>query len=109
MRDRAPHRQWNESGQRFPVRTCVACRARRAQTELLRLARGDDGALELDPQRRIAGRGWYVCSDRPECQSQKSLGRFARAEAGQLVQKLEVFYDRQIHPGLQLTDSVMSQ
>ena len=109
MRERAPHRQWDESGVRFPVRTCVACRARRAQTELLRLARGDDGALELDPQRRIAGRGWYVCSDRPECWSQKSLGRFARAEAGQLVQKLEVFYDRQIHPGLQTTDSVMSQ
>jgi uncharacterized protein len=104
MRDRAPHRQWTESGMRFPVRTCVACRARRAQSELLRLARGLDGALELDPKRLIAGRGWYVCSDRPECRLVKSLGRFARAEAPVLAQRLEVFYGQ-----LQSTDSVMSQ
>jgi uncharacterized protein len=104
MRDRAPHRQWTESGMRFPVRTCVACRARRAQSELLRLAKGLDGALELDPNRRISGRGWYVCSDRPECRSLKSLGRFARAEAPQLVQRLEVFYGQ-----FNSTDSVMSQ
>jgi uncharacterized protein len=104
MRDRAPHRQWDESGVRFPIRTCVACRARRAQSELLRLARGSDGALELDPKRRIAGRGWYICSDKPECRLVKSLGRFARAEAPGLVQRLEVFYGQ-----LQSTDSVMSQ
>jgi uncharacterized protein len=104
MRDRAPHRQWTESGVRFPVRTCVACRARRARSELLRLARGDTGALELDPKRRIPGRGWYICSDKPECRLVKSLGRFARAEAPKLVQRLEVFYGQ-----FQLTDSVMSQ
>jgi uncharacterized protein len=104
MRDRAPHRQWDESGQRFPVRTCVACRARRAQSELLRLARGDTGALEVDSERRISGRGWYVCLDKPECHLVKSLGRFARTEAPQLVQRLEVFYGQS-----QSTDSVMSQ
>ena len=104
MRDRAPHRQWDSLGRRFPVRTCVACRARRAQAELLRLARGTDGLLELDPERRIPGRGWYLCSDRPECRLVKTLGRFARAEAPLLAQRLEVFYG-QLHS----MESVMSQ
>ena len=89
---RAPHTQWDANGNRFPVRTCVACRTRRAQAALLRLARGADGTLELDPNRRIAGRGWYVCNDKPACWSLKSLGRFARIEAPQLVQRLEVFH-----------------
>ena len=100
MRDRAPHRQWDSSGRRFPVRTCVACRARRAQAELLRVVRGPDGGADsgteggivLDPKRLLPGRGWYVCSDKSECRSVKSLGRFARSEAAALAQRLEVFY-----------------
>ena len=96
MRDRAPHRQWDSSGRRFPVRTCVACRARRAQADLLRVVRGTDGGpdgeIVLDPKRLLPGRGWYVCSDKSECRSVKSLGRFARSEAAALAQRLEVFY-----------------
>jgi uncharacterized protein len=107
MRDRpprAPHTQWNEAGERFPVRTCVACRARRAQSDLLRLARGSDGTLGPDPKRRVPGRGWYVCSDNVACRNAKLLGRFARNEAGSLAHRLEVFYGSR-----QFSDSVMSQ
>ncbi len=109
MRDRAPHRQWDSLGRRFPVRTCVACRARRAQADLLRVVRGVNGGIMLDPERLQPGRGWYVCSDKLECRSVKSLGRFARSDAAALAQRLEVFYDGQLHSRLQSTESVMSQ
>lgn len=42
-----------------PVRTCVGCRERAAQSELLRLV-ARDGALLPDPERRMPGRGAYV-------------------------------------------------
>lgn len=47
-----------------PVRTCVVCRARRAQGDLVRLvARGD--VAVTDPRRRSPGRGAYVCPSGP--------------------------------------------
>lgn len=49
-----------------PLRTCLGCRERRPQGELLRLRRGDDG-VELDsPHSRGHGRGAYVCA-KMEC------------------------------------------
>jgi uncharacterized protein len=88
---RAPHKQHDESGKRIPVRTCVACRARRPQAELLRIAKGTNG-LEPDAQRKLEGRGWYVCKDKLECMSVRGLGKFARAEAASLVARLEQWH-----------------
>jgi uncharacterized protein len=88
---RAPHKQHDAAGKRIPVRTCVACRARRPQAELLRIAKGLNG-LEPDEFRKLEGRGWYVCKDKLECSSIKGLGKFARAEAASLVLKLEVWH-----------------
>jgi uncharacterized protein len=87
---RAPHKQHDETGKRIPVRTCVACRQRRPQAQLLRITRGVN-SLEPDEGRRLEGRGWYVCKDALECQSLKGLGKFARAEAQSLVEKLEAW------------------
>ncbi len=51
-----------------PVRTCVGCRSTRAQSELLRLARGPEGAVVVDAAlpagRRNPGRGAYLCPNR---------------------------------------------
>jgi uncharacterized protein len=44
----------------------VACRARRAQADLVRVARLPDGSLRLDPSGRLDGRGAYLCPD-PAC------------------------------------------
>lgn len=66
-----------------PIRTCVGCRTRRAQRELLRFvaedAAGASGVrLRSDPLRRAAGRGVYTCP-RPECVSRAVLrGGFSR-------------------------------
>lgn len=45
-----------------PVRTCVGCRGRAAQTELLRVVLVN-GQASPDPRRRLPGRGAYVHPD----------------------------------------------
>jgi hypothetical protein len=48
---------------RAPLRTCIGCRARRPQAELLRLRRAPDGRLA--PAAEVAGgRSVYVCPQR---------------------------------------------
>lgn len=96
MRNREPHKRWDATGKRIPVRTCVACRSRRAQVELVRIARDGHGWL-VDPQRKQVGRGWYVCRDNPACRSVKALGRLARAEAPSLAEALERFFTGNDH------------
>ena len=50
---------------RRPVRSCVACRTRRAQDELVRVTVVDDVVTVDGPQgaSRRPGRGAYLCSD----------------------------------------------
>jgi predicted RNA-binding protein YlxR (DUF448 family) len=43
-----------------PVRTCVGCRERVAQRDLLRLAAVSNGSIRVDPGRLLPGRGAYV-------------------------------------------------
>ncbi|MFW5416875.1 YlxR family protein [Nocardiopsis sp. CNT-189] len=53
------------AGGHQPVRTCIGCRSRAEQSDLLRLVA--DGLLVLpDPRRRAPGRGAYLHPD-PEC------------------------------------------
>lgn len=44
-----------------PQRTCVACRAGRAKRELVRVVRGVDGSVGVDPSGKRSGRGAYLC------------------------------------------------
>lgn len=44
-----------------PVRTCVACRQTGAKRQLVRLVRGQDGSVSIDPTGKRSGRGAYVC------------------------------------------------
>jgi predicted RNA-binding protein YlxR (DUF448 family) len=54
--------------ERVPIRTCVGCRRRRSQGELLRIARRPGGTVSVDVATggRSPGRGAYVCAD-PAC------------------------------------------
>jgi uncharacterized protein len=47
-----------------PVRTCVACRARRPQRALVRLRRRSDGVVVPALGRRTRGRSAYLCPAR---------------------------------------------
>jgi predicted RNA-binding protein YlxR (DUF448 family) len=46
-----------------PARTCVACRTERRKGSLLRVVRGPDGSVSVDPAGRLPGRGAYLCRD----------------------------------------------
>ena len=48
-----------------PIRTCVGCRRRAPQAELVRLVRGADGRLLVG--RNLPGRGAWLCRERPSC------------------------------------------
>jgi predicted RNA-binding protein YlxR (DUF448 family) len=48
-----------------PVRTCIGCRRRGPQESLVRVVAGSDGSLLVG--RTLAGRGAWLCRDRPAC------------------------------------------
>jgi uncharacterized protein len=50
----------------IPQRTCVACRQTSAKRTLVRIVRGVDGSVTIDPSGKRSGRGAYLC-DAPEC------------------------------------------
>ena len=49
-----------------PQRTCVACRQTGAKRGLVRVVRGPDGSVTVDPTGKKSGRGAYLCQS-PEC------------------------------------------
>ena len=61
-----------------PVRTCVGCRRRAAQADLLRVALVD-GRPVADPRRRMPGRGGYVHPTTACVRAASTQGGFARA------------------------------
>jgi uncharacterized protein len=88
---RTPHKQFDASGKRIPIRTCGVCRAKFPQREVLRLGRDAQGVLHPDPKRRMQGRGVYLCSH-PSCRTPKPLGRVAKADASRLAAVLEAHF-----------------
>ena len=60
-----------------PERTCIGCGRKAPQRELVRFV-APTGMLEVDPQRRLPGRGAYTCR-RPSCfEKAESRRAFAR-------------------------------
>lgn len=47
-----------------PQRTCIACRQTRPKWELVRIVHTPQGAVEIDPRGKKAGRGAYLCKQR---------------------------------------------
>lgn len=47
-----------------PVRTCVSCRVSSEKKKLLRIVRGTDGQVRVDPTGKMPGRGAYLCGSR---------------------------------------------
>ncbi len=46
----------------IPERMCVACRKMRPQNELIRFVR-TDGGVKIDMNKKLFGRGAYICKD----------------------------------------------
>jgi predicted RNA-binding protein YlxR (DUF448 family) len=66
-----------------PVRTCVGCREEAGKRGLIRLVRGPDGAVTIDPSGGAPGRGAYLHDD-GACfalaRSRRALERSLKAE-----------------------------
>jgi len=67
-----------------PLRTCVGCRAKAPQAELLRVIQ-NSGRLVADPRRRLPGRGAYVHRASDCVRRATARGGFARAFRTQLA------------------------
>jgi predicted RNA-binding protein YlxR (DUF448 family) len=67
-----------------PQRTCITCRRTETKRGLVRIVRGADGRVALDPTGKRAGRGAYLCHA-PACWEQAlrrhGLERALRVEA----------------------------
>jgi len=65
-----------------PVRTCIGCRGRASQADLVRLVWTSDG-VRSDPTRRRPGRGAYLHVD-PDCLAlavrRRAVGRALRRD-----------------------------
>lgn len=76
----------------IPERSCVACRRRRPQGELLRLSREEggqqSGVWRPEQGRQRSGRGAYVCADSPACWTEKRLRRTFGGQAATLSARL---------------------
>lgn len=46
---------------KIPMRMCVGCREMKPKKELIRVVRGPDGTVSMDPVGKKPGRGAYVC------------------------------------------------
>ncbi|MGH9246711.1 MAG: YlxR family protein [Acidimicrobiales bacterium] len=75
---RLPTTSRNAGRAAAPIRTCIGCRRRAPQTELVRVARIDDGTLTIG--RTLSGRGAWLCPRSSACFEQAvRRGAFARA------------------------------
>jgi uncharacterized protein len=66
-----------------PVRTCVGCRQEAGKRGLVRLVRGADATVHLDPTGRAHGRGAYLHADAAcfaAARSRRALERALKAE-----------------------------
>ncbi|WP_133741788.1 YlxR family protein [Actinorugispora endophytica] len=71
-------------GPSAPVRTCVGCRSRAVQSDLVRLVL-DGGAIVCDTARRLPGRGAYLHPDQQcweSAQRRRVWRRAFRTERG---------------------------
>ena len=78
---------------KIPMRMCVGCREMKPKRELIRVVRGPDGSVSMDPIGKKPGRGAYVC------RQEACLTRAIRQK--QLERQLEVQLTSEVSEALQ--------
>lgn len=48
---------------KIPQRMCIGCQVMKSKKEMTRVVRTPEGAIEIDPTGKKAGRGAYICPD----------------------------------------------
>lgn len=87
-----------------PLRTCIACRGVQGKRQLMRVVRGPDGTVKLDPTGKVSGRGAYVCHDR-SCWKTALEGRKLAAALKTAIGAEDLAALRQFAAGLPETPS----
>ena len=67
-----------------PLRTCIVCRRVMPKKDMLRICKSSDGAVKPDYERRLPGRGAYICDDR------KCAERLSKSHALDRAFKMQV-------------------
>ncbi|WP_156184995.1 YlxR family protein [Allosalinactinospora lopnorensis] len=92
------------SGRPSPVRTCVGCRSRAAQSDLLRLVADTVSAsVVVDPARRMPGRGAYLHADRrcwEKAERRRAWQRVFRAANGFDTSRVAAYFAADPHVGV---------
>lgn len=78
---------------KVPLRMCVGCRESKPKREMIRVVRGPEGDLSMDPTGKKPGRGAYVC------RQEACLTRAIRQK--QLERQLEVRMTEEVAAALQ--------
>lgn len=63
----------------IPLRSCIACQAKRPKRELIRIVRRPEGTIEIDPRGKLSGRGAYLCLTRECIELALDQNRISRA------------------------------
>ena len=64
---------------KIPMRQCLGCNEHKPKRELIRVVRSPEGAVNLDPVGKMAGRGAYVCRDIACFRKLRKSGRLSRS------------------------------
>jgi predicted RNA-binding protein YlxR (DUF448 family) len=62
-----------------PQRTCVGCRSGQAKRGLIRIVRGPDSRVRVDPTGKAPGRGAYLCQEADCWRVALQRGKLAQA------------------------------
>lgn len=65
----------------IPERRCVSCGQRLPKGDLIRVVRGPQGSVKVDPTGKSAGRGAYICGNADCWQAALTKGKLDRSLA----------------------------
>lgn len=64
---------------KIPMRMCAGCGEQAPKRDLVRIVRGPDGSVSVDPTGRKAGRGAYLCPNADCLRKARKTRRLERA------------------------------
>ena len=71
-----------------PQRTCIVCRKKGEKENFLKIVRNKDGTIAIETDKKLNGRGAYVCKNiecAKKCQKTKALNRVFKTEIPQNI------------------------
>lgn len=73
---------------KIPMRSCCACREKKAKNELVRVVRTPEGEICLDLTGKRSGRGVYICNSTACLNKARKIGALSRALECEIPEKV---------------------